>query len=271
MSHVISIASPTENSGKTITASNLAVSLAISEKKTLLIDCDPKQGASYAASTLASLTKSAGFYSVMTDRNGISESILASSLTFLRILPAGADFSKADFLFGDTDGHYFKLRDLLESITDDFEYIIIDSPSNMPNLLKNVMMATDWVVIPLDMDFKSPAELLLPLSDIKNLFQLLLSLRDQFQVYPKILGILLNKFRQIGDLSDRFPNPVLESIEPFFLSARIPVSKDISEGLALGKPAAFRNIGAEATAAFMDFSEELMEKINHMQKNIKFK
>jgi len=267
MSHVISIAAPAKKTGKTATAINLATSFAISEKKTLLIDCDPGQGAGYGISILTYPARSSGFYSVMTDRSGISEQILSSSLDFLKVLPAGADFSKADFLFGDTDGDFFKLRETIQSIKDDFDYIVLDSPSSMPNLLKNVMMATDWVVIPLNTDFKTPKELLTPFSEIKNLFQLLITLRDQFQVFPKIIGILLNKCEQIEDLSDKFLTQILESINEFILSTRIPASKDISDGFVLGKPAAFQNIGSDATSAYMDLAEELMDKINCMHQN----
>lgn len=267
MSHVISIAAPSKKSGKTATAINLAASFAISEKKTLLIDCDPELGAGYGTSILTHPATSSGFYSVMTDRSNITEAILATSLNYLKILPAGADFSKADFLFGDTDGEFFKLRDMIQSIRNDFDYIVFDSPSNMPNLLKNVMMTTDWVVIPLNMDFKSPKELLTPFSEIKTLFQLLITLREQFQVFPKIIGILLNRCSRIEDISEKFPNQVLDSINEFILSTRIPASPDISDGLALGKPAAFQNITSDATSAYMDLAEELMDKINRMQQN----
>lgn len=267
MSHVISIAAPAKKSGKTATAINLAASFAIAEKKTLLIDCDPGCGAAYGTSLLTYPASSSGFYSVMTDRSVVGEEILNTSLRFLKILPAGADFSKADFLFGDTDGHFFKLRDMVEAIKNDYDYIVIDSPSHMPNLLKNVMMATDWVLIPLNADLKSPKELLAPFSEIKTLFELLIMLREQFQVYPKIIGILLNKCERIEEISDRFSHQVLDSINEFLLSTRIPISRDISEGFALGKPAAVQNISGDATLAYMELADELTDKINRMQQN----
>jgi len=265
MSHVISIAAPAPKTGKSATAINLAASFALSEKKTLLIDCDPFQGAGYGTSILTYPGRSSGFYSVMTDRSGISEQILNSSLDFLKVLPAGADFSKADFLFGDTDGDFFKLREKVQTIKNDFDYIVIDSPSGMPNLLKNVMMATDWAVIPLNTDIKSSKELLSPLHEIKTLFQLIITLGDQFHVFPKIIGILLNKCEQIEDISEKFSTQVLENINEYIFSARIPASKDISEGHALGKPAVFQNISSKATSSYIDLAEELIDKINCLQ------
>ncbi len=65
--------------------------------------------------------------------------------------------------------------------------------------------------------------------------------------------------------ADRFPIQVLDSINEFILSSRIPSSKYISDGFALGKPAAFQNIGSGATAAYMDLAEELIDKINYLQ------
>jgi len=135
----------------------------------------------------------------------------------------------------------------------------------MPNLLKSVMIATDWAVIPLSMDINSPKEILTPLYEIKTLFQLLISLREQFQVSPKILGILLNKCERIEDISEKISSQILDNINEFIVSARIPFSQDISEGLALGKPVAFQNIGSSATSAYMDLAEELIDKMNRMQ------
>jgi len=267
MSHVLSIAAPAKKTGKTSTAINIAVSLAILEKKTLLIDCDPHQGAGYGTSILTYPARSSGFYSVITDRSGIKEEILSSSLDFLKVLPSGADFSKADFLFGDTDGDFFKMREKVQTIKNDFDYIVIDSPSGMPNLLKNIMMATDWVLIPLNADIQSPKELLSPLSEIKTLFQLLITLGDQFQVFPKIIGILLNKCEKVENIAERFSTQVLENINEYVLSTRIPHNRDISQGLALGRPAAFQNIGSDATFAYMDLAEEIIDKINCMQQN----
>ncbi len=262
MAHVISIATPISNSGKTTTAINLAVSLSILEKNTLLVDCDPWQQVGAGTSLMASSVNSPGFYSVMTDRCSIGDVILKSALNCLNILPAGADFSKADFLFGDTDGDIYKLRDLIQGVMGYYDYIVINAPAEMPHLLKTVLIASGWLVIPFNTDFTTHIDLLYRFSDMKNLFKLVMTLREQFQLAPRVAGILLNRCGPIEDISEKFSLPVLESISEFILSTRIPIDKDISEGFSQGKPAAFQNIMSEGAIAFMDLAEELIEKIH---------
>jgi len=84
-------------------------------------------------------------------------------------------------------------------------------------------------------------------------------------VFPKIIGILLNQCDLMENLSDKFSSPVLENINEFILSARIPASRVVSEGHALGKPAMFLDIGSLAVTAYMDLAEELIDKINNIQ------
>ncbi|MFZ2632124.1 MAG: ParA family protein [Desulfosalsimonadaceae bacterium] len=261
MSHTIAVVTPVRQSGKTTTAINLAASLAICEKKTLLVDCDPGQQTSYGTSLLTAPLKSSGFYAVMTDRSRPAQEILSSTLDFLKILPAGADFSKADFLFGDTDGHVFRLRDRLQAAGVDFDYIIIDTPSTMPNLSKSILLAADWALIPVNTDIRFPVRLPVQLSEIKKLFSQILLLRDQFQARVKLAGILLNKWVQMEDVSEKFPEDTLEILGEFILSSRIPDSREVRDAFAVGKPVGVHDVMSFGAMAYLDLAVELMRKL----------
>jgi chromosome partitioning protein len=260
MSHTIAVTTPVRQAGKTVTAVNLAASLAVCEKKTLLIDCDPNQQASYGTSLLTAPLKSSGFYAVMTDRSRLPQEILASTLPFLKILPAGTDFSKADFLFEDMDGHAFQLRDRLQAVAADFDYIIIDTPATMPNLSKSILLAADWALIPVNMDVRFPVRLPVQLSEIKNRVAQILLLRDQFQLGLKVAGILLNKCGENGEVLEKFSKDALAPLENFILSTRIPDSKVVRDAFAVGKPVGVHDVMSFGAMAYMDLTAELMGK-----------
>lgn len=264
MPQVIAIVAPVRNSGKTTAAINLAASLAILDQKTLLIDCDPEQGVWKGASLLSTTGNSGGFYSVMTDRASMEDAILKTSLPGLDMLPAGADFSKADFLFENTDGDVFRLRDLISRKTIDYDYVIMNGPpTEMPGLLGSVLISSQWLIIPLRMDMTASIELLPWLAGIKNLFSEISSWQKQWDMSTRIIGILLNRTWPVQENADgltEFPIPALADLAEFVFNTRIPMSRELAEGFSLGKPAAVYQIDSDAAAAFMNLAEEVMIK-----------
>jgi len=261
MRYTIAVTTPVRQAGKTVTAVNLAASLAICEKKTLLIDCDPNEQASYGTSLLTAPLKSSGFYAVMTDRARLSQEILASTLPFLKILPAGTDFSKADFLFEDMDGHAFQMRDRLRTIAADYDYIIIDTPANMPNLSRSILLAADWALIPVNMDVRFPVRLPVQLSEIKKLVAQILLLRDQFQSGLKVAGIVLNKCGETGEAWEKSAKDALSPLDDFILSTRIPDSKAVRSAFAVGKPVGVHDVMSFGAMACLDLAAELTGRL----------
>jgi chromosome partitioning protein len=261
MPYTIAVTTPVRQAGKTVTAVNLAASLAICEKKTLLIDCDPNQQASYGTSLLTAPLQSSGFYAVMTGRSRLPQEILVSTLPFLKILPAGTDFSKADFLFEDMDGHAFQLRDRLRAIADDYDYIIIDTPAAMPNLSRSILLAADWALIPVNMDARFPVSLPVQLFEIKKLAAQILLLRDQFQSGLKVAGILLNKCGKNGEAWEKSSKDVLVPLDHFILSTRIPDSNAVRDAFAVGKPVGVHDVMSSGAMACLDLAAELVERL----------
>lgn len=262
MTHTIAVTTPVRQSGKTLTAVNLAVALAICEKKTLLIDADPNQGTTYGTSLLTAPLTSAGFYAVMTDRSKIYQEMLTTFLPCLKILPAGGNFSGADFLFGETDGQSFHVLDRLKATAAEFDYIVIDTPATMPNLAKSLLLAADWVLMPLNMDPRFPIPLNRQLMEIKKQVSLIHSLRDAFSIRLKVAGILLNHCRPSENALSMFPETALAVLEGWILTTHLPESTDIREAFAMGKPAGIHDIMSFGAMAYLDLAAELMEKLN---------
>jgi len=262
MSQIISIATPIDNSGKTTTAVNLATSLALIEKKTLLVDCDPKQNSSYGTSVITSASISEGLISVIKDETPLSEAIEDSRLEHLKILPLGTDFSKEKTGLNKLESDLMALHHLIETIADDFDYIVMDVPSDLGNISRCTLLASDWLIIPLNSGFKTETILTELLIDLKSLLSVIIELKEQFKRHPKIAGILINRCDQKADISEKLPKDVQDYLNRFFLDTTIPDNGDLADAQAFGKPIALNNIMSTSAQAYLDLACEMVDKIN---------
>lgn len=261
MPHVIAIANPVRQVGKTVTAINLAASLAFLEKKTLLVDCDPLGQAGYGASVIASRFASPGFFGVMTDRSPMSREILATSLDGLKIMPAGRDFSKADVLFADMDGHAFLLRDRIRAACLRFDFVILDVPAAMPNLSRAALLSADWLLVPVNADTLFPYRIPVQFGEIKKLLAQVVGWQAQFGVCPKLAGLLFNKCGREEDLLEKCPRQAQEVLGEIVMATRIPERRELGDAFAVGKPVGMHDIMSFGAMAYMDLALEVMEKL----------
>ncbi len=254
MLKTISIASQRDGTGKTSTAVNIASSLAIFEKKTLLIDCDP-QGYATVWTGLTKKGFSHNLYHAFIGKVSPADIIHDSDIEFLKIIPAKIDLFLVEHKLAVKPGKEMILRKIVQDISENFEYIIIDTPSSLGFFTICSLAASDWVLVPLRCETTA-------LEDFSYLLEIVQMVRDQLHSGLKLAGILFNMCENINEINTYFTKKLIKPIEKTILATTIPKDTAISDSLKKGKPVALYDVMSNGAESYFDLSKELIQIAN---------
>ncbi|MBW1699345.1 MAG: ParA family protein [Deltaproteobacteria bacterium] len=251
MAHIIDISSQKGGTGKTTTAVNLAASLAIFEKKTLLVDCDPLGN----ATTCLGIDKkslSLDLYGALVGDSRPEDVILNTELPHLSIIPSKFRLIHAEARLYRVPGKKKILRSLLASLQEFYDYIIIDSPASLNFFTVSALVAAHWVMIPFQFQIHS----------LEGLGQLLLvvrSIQKQYNPDVKIAGILLTMWEPGNANPPTATFKLLRRFDTRLFETVIPWDKVLRESLNNQKPVALYDINSRASKAYLELAKEIIE------------
>lgn len=228
MSRVIAICNQKGGTGKTTTAINLSVYLALQDQKVLLIDLDP-QGNSTSGLGIDKDTVEGTIYDVLVSNVDITSLFIDSYNQNLQIVPADIHLIGAELELAHLHQRERRLLQVIDSIKDKYDYIIIDSPPSLGILTLNALVAGDSVIIPVQCEYFA-------LEGLGQLLKTINLVKGKFNPKLEIEGVLLT----MADFRTNLTAEVINETRIFFkdkvFRTIIPRSIRLSEAPGFGKP-----------------------------------
>jgi chromosome partitioning protein len=251
VARIICIANQKGGVGKTTTAVNLAASLALQNRRTLLVDLDP-QGSATSGLGVRDLADRPTTYDLIMGEHPASEAVRSTQIELLHLLPAHRDLVGAEVELVAVLAREFRMAEALKTIRDAYDLILIDCPPSLGLLTVNGLTAADAVLIPLQCEYYA-LEGLSALVDTVNL------IRDRLNHALAIDGIVLTMFDTRNSLSHQVADEVRGHFPDRVFRTVIPRNVRISESPSHGLPVALYDSTSKGAQAYADLAREIIE------------
>ena len=252
MGRIIAIANQKGGVGKTTTAINLAASLASLEKKVLLVDTDPQANAS---SGLGFDPSEVGHtvYECLCGLLSSQESIVHAQIDGLDLIPSHIDLAGADLELVETERREFILNEVLRSVANNYDYVLIDCSPSLGLITVNSLVAADSVIIPVQCEYFA-------LEGISKLLNTIKLVKTRLNPRLEIEGFLMTMY----DSRTRLNNQVYEEVKGHFqnLVFQTVIQRNIKLGEAPshGLPALLYDAESRGAVNHLQLAQELIAK-----------
>ena len=252
MGKIIAIANQKGGVGKTTTSINLAASLGVLEKKVLLIDADPQANATSGLGINVEEVE-IGTYQILEHSNTPKEAIVTSSAPNVDVIPSHIDLVAIEIELVDKENREYMLKKALESVKDDYDYIIIDCAPSLGLLTLNALTASDSVIIPIQCEYFA-------LEGLGKLLNTIKSIQKIHNPDLDIEGLLLTMF----DSRLRLSNQVVEEVQKHFndmvFETIIQRNVKLSEAPSFGESIINYDATSKGANNYLQLAQEVISK-----------
>jgi chromosome partitioning protein len=255
MGKIICVVNQKGGVGKTATAVNLAAALAMSGKKTLLIDFDPQGNATSGVGANRQDFQNS-IYHLLIDQLDPAGLILTTDIPLLNIIPADMDLVGADIELVSMAQREKVLKKKIEPLIPEFDFIFLDCPPSLGLLTVNALTAAQAVIVPTQCEYYA-------LEGLGNLLTTIQMVQRDLNPALYVEGILLTMFDSRNNLSSQVETEVRTHLKELVFRTVIPRNVRISESPSHGLPVVLYDEHSKGAQSYQELARELLEREMH--------
>ena len=256
MARIVAVANQKGGVGKTTTTINLAASLALSGCKILLADVDPQGNLTSGLGQRNKTAEGGTMYNALTTLEPTRDArpfVIPTGVAGLSLIPADRNLTGAELEMVSLPGREERLRALLQTARDDYDFLFIDCPPSLGLLTLNALVAADAVLIPLHCEYFA-------LEGLADLVTTMRRVRAALNPQLDIEGVLLTMYDERTNLGQQVATDVREFFKEKVFRTVIPRNVRLGEAPSHGMPAITYDVKSRGAEAYLALAREILAK-----------